>query len=212
MKPNIILIVCCSLRKDLMGAKTPNLNRLSKEAMVYDNCISPGTWTFPSHVSLFTGMYPHEHGVHEITNGEKVVYCRKANIALSAPRLAEQLEAKGYSTTCISNNFMLSAERSGFQYGFGRFIQYDASPWFKSKIVMEARGLGANPMQVLVELLKRGRIGDLPKYAKELIRVKEIARETNYPIDKGATNTAKMLADLPLKPSFFLFIGLFELV
>jgi len=193
-----------------MGARTPYLKRLSREAMVYENCVSPGTWTFPSHVSLFTGMYPHEHGVHEITGGEKVAYCRKANIALSAPRLAEQFEAKGYSTACISNNFMLS-KHTGFQYGFQRFVSQNSSPWFDSQLATEARSLGANPMQVLQELVKRGRAKDIPKYAKELIKIKKIAKQTNYPMEKGAAKTAEMLASFPLKPSFFLFIGLFDM-
>lgn len=211
MQPNVILIVCCSLRKDVIGARTPNLKRLAKEeAIAYENCISPGTWTFPSHVSLFTGMYPHEHGVHEMIGKEKAAYCIRANVALSAPRLAEQLEAKGYNTFCISNNFMLT-KQTGFGYGFKYMKEQNSSPWFKSKLAIEARGLGATPAQVLHELVKRGRMADIPKYAKELIKIKKIAKETNYPIDKGVSRTAKELETLPLKPSFFLLIGLFDM-
>jgi arylsulfatase A-like enzyme len=210
VKPNVILIACCSFRRDFLGANAPNLKRLAKEGVFYENCISPGTWTFPSHVSLFTGMYPHEHGVHEITNGEKVVYCRRANISLSVPRLAEQMEAKGYSTSCISNNFMIS-KATGFQYGFQNFVSQNSSPWFDSKLATEARNLGATPMQVLQELIKRGRVGEIPKLAKELIKIKRIAKATNYPVDKGETKTAELLRNFPLKPSFFLFIGLFDM-
>jgi arylsulfatase A-like enzyme len=70
MRPNIILVVCDTLRKDTLGvyggpANTPNLKKFAKDAVVYDNCIAPASWTFPSHVSIFTGLYSGEHGVHE---------------------------------------------------------------------------------------------------------------------------------------------------
>jgi Arylsulfatase A and related enzymes len=62
MEPDVLLIVCDSLRKDIMElyggeAKTPNLLKLKDDAVVYDNAIAPSPWTFPSHVSLFTGLY-----------------------------------------------------------------------------------------------------------------------------------------------------------
>ncbi len=210
MKPNVMLIVCCSLRNDMLGAKTPNMDRLAAEGMRYDNCISTGTWTFPSHVSIFTGMYANEHGVHEITGGEKVRACIKANISLTAPRLAEQMEARGYSTACISNNFMLS-KLTGFQFGFQDFVVQTSSPWYNSKLATEARHMGATPLQVLKKLISGGRALDIPKYAMEFFKVRKIAKETNYPVDKGITKTVKMLGTLPLKPSFFLFLSIFDM-
>jgi len=44
MKPNIILIACDTLRKDTLSlyggpARTPNLNKLAKDAMMYENAI-----------------------------------------------------------------------------------------------------------------------------------------------------------------------------
>ena len=72
MKPNILFIVCDTLRKDVLElyggeAKTPNLMRLAEDSQVYENAIAPSPWTYPSHVSMFTGLYLNEHKVHETT-------------------------------------------------------------------------------------------------------------------------------------------------
>ncbi|MDE1873763.1 MAG: sulfatase-like hydrolase/transferase, partial [Candidatus Micrarchaeota archaeon] len=60
MQPNVVLIVLDTLRKDIIDlyggeARMPNLRKLAKESMVYENAIAPSPWTYPSHVSLFTG-------------------------------------------------------------------------------------------------------------------------------------------------------------
>ncbi|MDE1850798.1 MAG: hypothetical protein KGH54_03330, partial [Candidatus Micrarchaeota archaeon] len=36
-----------------------------RDAIYIRECIAPSSWTLPSHASLFTGMYPSEHGSHE---------------------------------------------------------------------------------------------------------------------------------------------------
>ncbi|WP_202320740.1 sulfatase-like hydrolase/transferase [Archaeoglobus neptunius] len=62
-RPNIIWIVLDTLRDDYSG---PIWDVLKKYGFVrYENVIAPAPWTIPSHVSMFTGMYPSEHGVHE---------------------------------------------------------------------------------------------------------------------------------------------------
>ncbi len=62
-KPDILFIVLDTMRKDytLMLEK-----ELSKYNFIsYDRAISPAPWTTPSHASIFSGMYPAFHGVHE---------------------------------------------------------------------------------------------------------------------------------------------------
>jgi len=207
-KPNIILIVCDTLRKDTVS-KMPNLLSLAKESMVYENCISPETWTFPVHASLFTGMYASEHGVHE-TADTKVEGLVGYNSRLKARRLAESLQSKGYNTIGISNNFMLS-RFTGFDYGFDFFLNIEISPWGHSKIATEAKMLGSDSFQVAKELIKRGRAAELPKFALEYLKVRETTRFMDYPRNKGAELTNKMLGNMSLKSDFFLFINFWEL-
>jgi arylsulfatase A-like enzyme len=68
ISPNIILIVldtAAAKHMSLYGYHrdtTPELKRIAEESVVYTKCFSPATWTVPSHASLFTGLYPTEHG------------------------------------------------------------------------------------------------------------------------------------------------------
>ena len=66
--PNIILIVLDTASAKHMSLygyhrkTTPELEKIAEECVVYTRCFSPATWTVPSHASLFTGLYPTEHG------------------------------------------------------------------------------------------------------------------------------------------------------
>ena len=63
--PNIILIITDQQRFDTIGAlgfeymDTPNLDRLVREGVSFDNCFIPATSCAPARASLFTGRYPH---------------------------------------------------------------------------------------------------------------------------------------------------------
>lgn len=69
MKPNVLLIVLDSVRAgntSLHGHEhetTPFLETFGEEATVYEQARSPGTWSLPSHTSMFTGLHVEEHGV-----------------------------------------------------------------------------------------------------------------------------------------------------
>jgi len=61
---NIILITIESARYDHFGfmgyprETTPFLSELSKRALIFENMITPIPITFPSHASIFSGLYP----------------------------------------------------------------------------------------------------------------------------------------------------------
>jgi len=67
--PNVLLIVMDSVRAantSLHGHEhetTPFLERFADRATVYEQARSPGTWSLPSHTSIFTGLHVMEHGV-----------------------------------------------------------------------------------------------------------------------------------------------------
>jgi len=67
---NVILIVLDTLRKDVVptyggNADMPNLIKLAQDSLVFPNPIAPSPWTLPSHMSIFTSLYPIEHRLHE---------------------------------------------------------------------------------------------------------------------------------------------------
>ncbi|MCJ7739301.1 MAG: sulfatase-like hydrolase/transferase, partial [Anaerolineae bacterium] len=74
-RPNIILMITDQQRFDTIGAlgfpyaDTPNLDRLAREGVVFDNCFITAPSCVPSRCSLFTGYYPHTTGV--LKNGDR---------------------------------------------------------------------------------------------------------------------------------------------
>ena len=69
--PNFLWLVCedQSLFFSVYGdssAKTPNLDELAKDGIVYQNCYTPSPVCAPSRSSLITGMYPTTIGTHHM--------------------------------------------------------------------------------------------------------------------------------------------------
>ena len=69
--PNFLWLVCedQSLFFSMYGdssAKTPNLDELAKDGIVYQNCYTPSPVCAPSRSSLITGMYPTTLGTHHM--------------------------------------------------------------------------------------------------------------------------------------------------
>jgi len=86
---------------------TPNIDAIAKEGIRYDAAFSTCFWTFPSHASLMTGLYPTEAGATSETQF----------LPNEVTTLAEQLRDAGYHTAGMVRNPWLSVER-GFHQGF----------------------------------------------------------------------------------------------
>jgi arylsulfatase A-like enzyme len=97
--PNVCFVVLDTVRKDHLTPygyhreTTPTLERLAEEATVFENCVAPAPWTLPVHASLFTGLYPSEHGA-----------CQETPYLEDATTLAETLGGAGYRSACFSSN------------------------------------------------------------------------------------------------------------
>ena len=216
MYPNVLLIVCDTLRKDVVEvyggeAKTPNLNRLAEDSMVYENAIAPAPWTYPSHVSIFTGLYPSEHRVHE-TFEVKLYGLNKFHEQLSTERMSEFFHSKGYTTEGLSNNVMVSPHML-FDKGFDSFYMIDyARPLTReSTIIKEARVLGRSPKEIFFNLLKKGRLLDIPKFYSYFRKMKKIDGLYNFPLDKGSTLTNNLMSYGRWHDMSFKFINFMEM-
>ena len=68
-KPTIVFVTIDTLRADHVGAYgyprqvTPFLDTLASKGVVFENDISASSHTAPSHTSLFTSLFPFQHGV-----------------------------------------------------------------------------------------------------------------------------------------------------
>ncbi len=124
-QPNIILITVDTLRADTLGAyghsedTSPWLDSLAERGVLAERAFGGSSWTVPSMATIFTGLYPFQHGVQ---NGLVV----KGNVTDQPvlpgvhTTLAEQLKEAGYTTFGIATNRHLS-QMQGFGQGFDFF-------------------------------------------------------------------------------------------
>ncbi|RXK50474.1 sulfatase [Halorientalis pallida] len=101
--PNVVFVVLDTVRKSSLtpyGCEretTPTLSAFAEVATTYEQAVAPAPWTLPVHASMFTGLYPSEHGATQETP-----YLE------GATTLAESLSAAGYETACFSANAWIS--------------------------------------------------------------------------------------------------------
>ena len=117
----ILVILVDALRADqlqLYGSKVaiaPRLDALGPESVVFERAFSPASWTRPALPSLFTGLYPSEHGLTDFV-GSAGQY-KGAVLSESALTLAEEMKAAGRRTAMVGYQTLLSA-RFGMAQGF----------------------------------------------------------------------------------------------
>ncbi len=69
--PDILLITIDTLRADALGfagnanVKTPFLDRMATEGIVFNNAHAQNVVTLPSHANILTGLYPYQHGIRD---------------------------------------------------------------------------------------------------------------------------------------------------
>ena len=126
---NVLLIVVDSLRKDALGcngqklAISPNIDKLCKEGITFNNHFSNANWTKPSMISMLTGEYASNLG---ITNTGFPIYPREKEVFYnqSIKGLPEILRNHGYYTASIMNNvFLLDYTGVGVDLGFHELHQ-----------------------------------------------------------------------------------------
>ena len=78
--PNILVFFCDQIRADLLSCyggdlvKTPFLDQLVKDSIVFENAFTPTALCSPARASLMTGLYPHNH--HMFNNSSPTYsYC-----------------------------------------------------------------------------------------------------------------------------------------
>ena len=110
---NVLVVTIDTLRADRVGAYgggrlTPAIDRLAASGIRFSRAYSHVPLTLPAHTSIFTGLTPATHGVHD--NGA-------AGVESHVPTLAERLRAAGYRTAAFVGAFVLDA-RFGLNRGF----------------------------------------------------------------------------------------------
>ncbi len=120
--PNVLLIILDTVRAASFAryggrANTPHLDSLAATGIVFDRAVSAAPWTLPSHASIFTGLWPHEHGADW-----------RAPLDDRAPTLAEVLARHGYRTGGFVANLVYTSREVGLDRGFQVYRDYRRSP------------------------------------------------------------------------------------
>ncbi|MFO0983664.1 MAG: sulfatase-like hydrolase/transferase [Planctomycetota bacterium] len=125
-RPHILIIVIDALRADRVGCYgnprpvTPNIDAFARQALVFDDAIAAASWTKPSIPSLFTGLYPSQHGVFSGSHEDARGAITSDVLAEQHDTLAEQLRSLGYRTAAFVENAQLKSFL-GFDQGFDTY-------------------------------------------------------------------------------------------
>lgn len=114
---NVVLVSLDTVRRDHLGTygyrreTSPRLDALANRSTVFWNAIAQETNTAPSHASMFSGLYPEQHGstANVVRIGDEV------------PTLASILRDAGYDTGGFVAGFPLFAKLSGLDRGFDTY-------------------------------------------------------------------------------------------
>ncbi|MEQ9715981.1 MAG: sulfatase [Candidatus Asgardarchaeum sp.] len=119
-KPNVIIVVIDALRARNMSMygydkpTTPNIDKIAKDSVLFDNCFSTTNTTDPSVTTILSGQYPITHGI--LQHGEKVSKEEIKN-AYKINFLQKILKQNGFYTIAI--DWLGRWHKLGFDYYSG---------------------------------------------------------------------------------------------
>jgi len=124
--PNLLVVLVDTWRADHAGFLgcprdvTPNLDRLVRSGIVFENAKAQASWTKPSVATLLTGLMPSRHLAVSEPLPPPV---RGTDLRRDATTFVEVLRARGWETAMWSNNPHILPAR-GFAQGAARFFDY----------------------------------------------------------------------------------------
>ncbi len=153
-RPNVILITIDTLRADHVGCygaqavKTPTLDALAADGVVFERAISQVPLTWPSHAVILTGTYPFQNGVQDFTGQPLAPQFRS---------VAQAFKQAGYATGAVVSAFVL--DRSwGLARGFDFYDDaFSAETFEKKDIGLVDRRAGESVAHALTWLKKTPR-------------------------------------------------------
>jgi len=145
-RPNVLVVVVDTLRADHLPfygyaeSSAPFLTEWAERSVVFDNAWSTSSWTAPATASLFTGVYPVQHGVHLGIKAHELL--QRGGARMTLHRIPEALEtlpeffrSEGYRTFGVSDNPNVS-DAQGFAAGFDHFenSSYAGANWVNEAV------------------------------------------------------------------------------
>jgi choline-sulfatase len=116
-RPNVLLVTIDTVRADHVGCygatsvKTPSIDALARDGIVFERALSQVPLTWPSHVAILTGTYPFHNGVQDFTGQP---------LAADFRTVAQAFSDHGYASAAVVSSFVL--DRSwGVARGFAHY-------------------------------------------------------------------------------------------
>ncbi len=223
-KINVSIIVLDTMRLDTFNGLVGKSKLLDRFDLVrFERCIAPASWTLPSHASMFTGLYPSEHGSHETKRYKSLDI---EHVKLRMDTIVDDLKEMGYTAYGISANPYVHPI-----YGFDRFDRFFEESYFTdiSGSTIEV----SNSLKPMLAKYRNEHDNDVMALSRSIIREdpklfldlavsaaalspiaaakKAKARLLDgWPIEKGGRNTVKRIRGMALREPFFLFVNIME--
>ena len=105
-KPHILLIMADQLRSDCIGitghplVKTPNIDYLATQGILFENAYTTSPLCVPARISLTTGLYPHNSNLWQ----------NDSTLPLDSDTYMHRLKESGYTTCSIGKNHLYPME------------------------------------------------------------------------------------------------------
>ena len=138
MPYNVILVVIDSLRKDHVGcyggiARTPNIDALAKESVIYEDAYPESLPTIPVRRGLYTGkrIFPFVPSGRFAKGFPNVFMFGWEPLRDEDVTLSEVFKLKGYRTALIGDNYHLFEPGMNFNRGFDEWIFVRGQEWDK---------------------------------------------------------------------------------
>jgi len=214
--PHIVLIVMDSASAMRLSAyghhrdTSPGLRRLASQGVLYRHCFAPAIWTIPSHVSLFTGLYPGEHG------------CNYGHSVLPPDfyTLPEILREAGYRTVAISSNLAISPPfrfNRGFDEYYGMDDFFNSPPYYATQTAIKAHHRRSkSEISRLIYVFKKSMEDQNYLYPFHNLYnrfykkyVSNVIRSSSYATERTLTTFKKIFTNHKETP-LFLFINFME--
>ena len=105
--PNVLFITADQMRGDCIGTtghpnvRTPHLDRMAREGMLFRNGFASGPVCVPTRKSCFSGQHPHQHGSLTNDDGDKLPW---------RGSMLEHFAKRGYRTGWVGKNHTFTGE------------------------------------------------------------------------------------------------------
>jgi arylsulfatase A-like enzyme len=122
----VVFVTIDTLRQDSVSAygsttRTPAIDTLAADGVVFENAWSTAPWTLPALASMLSGLAPQVHGVVGLTS----------RLSERVTTLPEALAVHGYRTAALVHNPLLEPARN-FSQGIGEYVDLHAPSYGES--------------------------------------------------------------------------------